>query len=472
MSANLVEQSVQWKPSRYNWILPIEGPLGGGAVYNAYTGACIDFPGDTFQKVSELLDRNASEFKFSKLGTAAKSLGGALVAGGMVVDRNFDELYDLETRSSSRVDGLPLVLTINPTFVCNLGCNYCFAGKKQGLMSTDTEKALIKFVAESLSAGDVPSVSVDWFGGEPLIAKKSMERLSVAFLELCSQRNIPYRAQVITNGTLLNTDIAHKLVSWGVDRVQITLDGGEVTHNARRPWKGKSDNVIARSSFDDSLCGLESVIGQLAVRLRINVDRNNLNEAFDLLSLFDERGWLSPDLKFYPYISMVSDYTEASTNEWSPSQACQPNEFYEAHRRWLSLLHTRGIPVVGERLYGFPEPTTVACGAVSARGWVVNFDGQLHKCGFDGDKDSKSVGYLNQELDESNENLKYWTSYEPIADPKCRQCPALPVCLGGCARDRREDRSKAMAENCEFHLKYEPGIVAHHIRLRREKAAG
>jgi len=99
----------------------------------------------------------------------------------------------------------------------------------------------------------------------------------------------------------------------------------------------------------------------------------------------------------------------------------------------------------------------------------VNYDGSLHKCGVDADTDSRSVGTVNGLLDITNENVRYWSEYEPVADPTCRECRALPVCLGGCARDRREDRHEAMARNCMVHLKHEPEIISQHVRIRREK---
>lgn len=455
-----------WKSSRYNWVLPIKDEDGGGAVYNAFTGACLDFEQSAFERVSRLL-ANCHEVEFGCLGDDAAALGGALIAGGFVIPFDFDELLDFHSRAADKATGLPLVITINPTFACNLGCTYCFVGKKRGLMTEETERELIAFVAGQLESSDVPSLNVDWFGGEPLLAKRSMERLSKAFLAICAEKSIPYRAQVITNGTLLNEDLVEQLASWGIDRLQLTLDGNRDTHNVRRPWKGGPQVQAKRSSYDDTLRGLALVIGKFAVRLRVNIDRDNIQEAFALLELFDGRGWLSPHAQFYPYPSAVSDYTDAASKFWSPANACNTEEFYDLHRRWLDYLNARGVPVAGERLYGFPEPTTVACGAVSERGWVVNYDGQLHKCGFDSDTDARAVGTISKDLDPKNENSKYWSTYEPVADPVCRECPALPVCLGGCARDRRDARRSAMASNCEYQLKYEPRIVAQHVVLRR-----
>ncbi|WP_460425725.1 radical SAM protein [Azotobacter armeniacus] len=462
-------QPTHWKPSKYNWILPIDALGGGGAIYNAYTGACLDFGENDFKRIKALLNSMHDTIDFHLLGDSAIPLGGALIAGGMVVEYDFDELADLEERiNSKKIDEFPLVLTITPTFSCNLGCNYCFVGKKKGLMNRETEHEVISFVKSHLESGNIPAFSVDWFGGEPLLAKRSIGRLSSTFIELCAEKAIPYRAQLITNGTLLNAETAGQLESWGIDRIQITLDGKRSTHDTRRPWKGLSHDIIAKSSFDDTLSGIEHVIGRVAIRLRINVDRNNLEEAFSLLHMFDQRDWLSPDLQFYPYLSMITDFTDAATGKWSLSEACFPDEFYRAYQKWLDLLNARGISVAGERLYGFPQPITTACGAFSERGWIINFDGQLHKCGLDSDTDNRSIGFLGKEKDQSNSNALYWSNYNPATNSECRQCRAFPVCLGGCARDRRDNRYKAMLDNCEFHRKYEPLIIAQHIRMRRE----
>ncbi|MGQ9426752.1 radical SAM protein [Gilvimarinus sp. F26214L] len=212
----MTELCTRWKPSRYNWIVPVEEYGGGGAIFNAFTGACLDFDPVDFERVRRtLVDAHEKDVDFRLLGANAASLGGALIAGGFLVQAEFDELLALENGSANRAEGLPLVLTINPTFACNLGCSYCFVGKKQGLMDENTEQQLIKFVEDQLRPSDVPALVVDWFGGEPLLAKRTLGRLSEAFLRLCNEKSIPYSAQVITNATLITAELAKHLSSWG-----------------------------------------------------------------------------------------------------------------------------------------------------------------------------------------------------------------------------------------------------------------
>ena len=460
-----------WKSSRYNLLVPIEGE--GGAVYNAASGACLDLGDRDFQRVTSLFARGPIDFAL--LDDRAIELGGALLAGGFVVDASIDELATFRERGRGTKEGGPLILTIIPTFACNLGCGYCFVGKKQGSMSIETEDEVLAFVRRYLEEEDVPGVEVDWFGGEPLVAHKGIIRMSRKLIALCAERGVSYNAQIVTNGTLLTPEMADELVACRVDRVQITVDGFEDTHNQRRPWKHAERKRLpvlgaaaeARSSFAEVLRGVEAAVGRFAVRLRINVDRNNLDQVFGLLELFDRRGWLAPEKRFYPYLAPVRDYTHAASSGWSMSDDCGTEPYYEVQARWIDILHARGIPVVKESLYGFPEPRSQPCGAVTARNWVINDDGTLHKCGLDMDTDERSVGKLGQVIRADNENAKYWQGYDHFADPMCRDCRALPLCLGGCARDRREGRSQAVEENCEYHLKYEPGIIAQHIRLAR-----
>jgi len=460
-----------WKASRYNLLVPVEG--GGGAAYNAASGACFDLEEPDFARVTRLFEQ--AQVDFGLLGDRAHELGGALLAGGFVVDARVDELEALRDRSRGSKEGGPLVLTISPTFACNLDCGYCFVGKKQGNMSLETERQVLAFVRKNLAEQDIPSVEVDWFGGEPLIAHKNIGRLSRALIELCGEFGVPYHAQVITNGTLMTPEVADELVACRVDRVQITIDGFEATHNERRRWKAGNRTHLpmlessgpARSSFTETLRGVGVAVGRFAVRLRINVDRNNLGQALDLLAMFDDRGWLKRDLRFYPYLAPVRDYTHAAETGWSIQDDCGTAAFYEVYSRWLEVLNERGIPVVKESLYGFPEPRSQPCGAVTARNWLINDDGTLHKCGLDIDTDARAVGKLGDLPDPNNENTKYWDGYDHFADATCRSCRALPLCLGGCSRDRREGRDQAVSENCEYHLAHEPRILAQHIKLAR-----
>lgn len=192
-----------------------------------------------------------------------------------------------------------------------------------------------------------------------------------------------------------------------------------------------------------------------------------MEEADWLLDFFDSRGWLKPDLEFYPYLASVSEFTDACS--WSPEEACAPDEFLHLQLRWIEILHDCGVPVLMQGLYGFPEPRLYSCGAVGANGFIVTPKGLLHRCGFDVDEDDRAIGSLGSPLDETSSSLRFWSDYDRFVDPECDECSALPSCLGGCPRNRRDRRVRLLEGACAYYRESEAKVLAHHLRLHSKR---
>ncbi len=106
-----------------------------------------------------------------------------------MVEEDFDELAFIEDQYNRERNKSHFLLTILPTFGCNLGCDYCFVGKKKGAMNRERQDQIIEFVTRRFETQKFPSMSVDWFGGEPLLALPAIEHLSAAFLALQLRRD-------------------------------------------------------------------------------------------------------------------------------------------------------------------------------------------------------------------------------------------------------------------------------------------
>jgi len=327
---------------------------------------------------------------------------------------------------------------------------------KSGGMNRQTEARLLSFVENRLNEGR-RALTVAWFGGEPLLALPLLERLSAGFIAACSHRGVVYAAQLVTNGTLLTNSVVQRLRRIGVSQVQVTLDGLRGTHDARRRW-----NKSRRSSFDDIMDGLRATIGQIPVRLRVNVDDRNISDAMDLLALFAKEGWLNPATRFVPYVARVLDYTAASA--CAAGHVCEPGRFEALQRRWFESLRSYGLDVTMRALYGFPEPRAVTCNAVSGSGYVVAPDGTLYRCSFDADDRTRASGSLTEGV-QPVEAEQFWRMYDPFQRRTCRECEALPSCLGFCPRNFRDKRMKFIDENCRYFRETEPRIVRHHLSL-------
>jgi len=66
---------------------------------------------------------------------------------------------------------------------------------------------------------------VVWYGGEPTLALEQITTLTQKLLRQCEDANIEYGASMVSNGYLLDAQVARRLRELGVTRVQITVDG-------------------------------------------------------------------------------------------------------------------------------------------------------------------------------------------------------------------------------------------------------
>ena len=444
-----------WKASHYTHLIPLSD--GNGVVYNGRSGALVKLSPGAFARCGTII-KSSDPGKPLNATYEKEDLFKHLVAGNFVVHEDFDELAFIEEQYQRERQTSQFLLTILPTFGCNLGCDYCFVGKKRGGMDREKQDQIIAFVTERFATQKFPSMAVDWFGGEPLLALNTIAYLSDAFLDLCKRYETPYSAQVITNGTMISDRAVEVMQKAGIDRLQITLDGLREIHDQRRPSKLR---VI--SSFEQTILGLDKVVDKFVIRLRINVDKHNLADAWKLLEFFAERGWLGADKTFYPYLARISPFTDACASV--ATEVCTIDEFQEVNMQWMRRLHEYGVPVAFQGLYQFPEPKLYNCGAIGNNGFIFNPNGEIHKCGLAVDDSSEAIGQLGEDLDSAHPNAVKWKNWSPLDNPVCRGCEFLPSCLGGCPRNQMQMREVQKKENCQYYQQHENRILATHLEL-------
>ena len=88
--------------------------------------------------------------------------------------------------------------TILPTTACNARCVYCYEeGIEFVTMTEDTVDQVIAFIKKVRNPDT--KVNFSWFGGEPLIGEKMIDKICAAMREA----DIPYRSRITTNGSLI-----------------------------------------------------------------------------------------------------------------------------------------------------------------------------------------------------------------------------------------------------------------------------
>ena len=86
-----------------------------------------------------------------------------------------------------------------------------------------------------------------------------------------------------------------------------------------------------------------------------------------------------------------------------------------------------------------PRPTGAPCTAVRDNELVVGSRGELYKCTETVGNSAEVIGNLLT-WPRTDDRALRWLTYEPFEDDECRQCPALPVCMGGCAYHAMDPR--------------------------------
>lgn len=138
-----------------------------------------------------------------------------------------------------------------PTEKCNFKCKYCYETFRKGKMSPAVQDAIINYVKKNIR--NHTELAVIWFGGEPLEALDVIERLSLAFINICQLARKPYSASMTTNGYNLTPEVYNKLYDLKVYGYQITLDGYKDQHNSQRISDDKikqSNSNVVESNYE------------------------------------------------------------------------------------------------------------------------------------------------------------------------------------------------------------------------------
>jgi len=168
-----------------------------------------------------------------------------------IQDIEHPETKTLEYHLTRKIKKLTLQVTQN----CNLRCSYCiYSGSydtrthSNKKMSFATAKKAIDYVLEHSIEAD--ELNFGFYGGEPLLEIRFIERCITYIQEKTKNRNITYA--ITTNGTLLTCEVYEWLVKNNI-AISISLDGPKPVHDSARQYHD------GRGSFDDIMKNLLSI---------------------------------------------------------------------------------------------------------------------------------------------------------------------------------------------------------------------
>jgi uncharacterized protein len=397
------------KPSRYNvWVHRDDAVY----LFNGISGSLLRMTQPEYDAFERFLRHEEPS------GCPVKLLE-QMAHGRMLIPDDGDELDLLELRyRSSRFDRTRFALTLVTSLGCNFDCPYCFEAKHPSIMNDDVVDAILRVVDDQLP--HIHTLSVSWFGGEPLVGKAPLLALSDAFIERCDRGGVRYDAFLITNGYLLDERTCRQLAERRVIHTQVSLDGPPEVHDRMRPL------VNGKGTFWRIVRNLHHAVEHLEVSIRINVDTTNFGHTEELLQILQAEGLSGKLTVNTGQIVGVDDGVLAPSASYSAP--CFTNrEYAQAELEFSKLAHRYG--------FGGPSlasPLSTPCTAVRANELVVGSKGELYKCWESVGNEREEIGTI-WDYSESNGRLQRWLKYDPFSDPECRSCVALPVCMGGCA---------------------------------------
>lgn len=408
------------KTSRYN--IATENPETGETIlFNTLYGSTVVVRAENKSSVTAILENPCTAPANDDLTLLRDELSRLK----FVVDRDTDEIEILVKRKSAGIkDKNRLDVILMPNLNCNFACPYCYESHDPAKkMTEEVREGIIKWLRKSIPNHKV--LLLNWFGGEPFLSPDDILSITAFVQSKCRDHNVHLLTNITTNGYLLTADIIRKLILMEMFSYQITVDGPPETHNKTRILKS------GKGSFEkvhDNILALARADNRVRVSLRVNYNHNNIYEIPELLHIFPQ------DIRSQLRVVFEPIFGEQNL---SATRNMTGDEISRTITAYYDLAESLGYDI---RLGGIGVGKLFYCYAERENQFIVDYKGDVFKCSVTDFSSSRRVGAIDAEgnfvRDEAN--WAEWFGVRPF-DPKCQDCTFLPLCMGGCRKDRIEN---------------------------------
>ncbi|MBU6998501.1 MAG: radical SAM protein [Theionarchaea archaeon] len=437
--------------------ITVELPSEKYLLINPYSGLADIIDSET----KNLLDSESSDATYEVL-RILKSRGHLVEEGEEDDLFEYLKLYAQELHSEACKKNHHLII---PTYHCNLTCPYCFQKhvyrKRANLhMVMDEQTVDSLFKAILFLDSETEEKCIELYGGEPL----QVRNISIIEYILRKGDYNGYSFRAITNGA----DFYHfvpLLSEFDVKEVQITLDGPRNVHDQRRFRKG--------GTFDDIVKGIDLALEHdIPIRIRINVDYENIDSIPELAQFYIEKGWSSKVKASITsvYASECVEYPSVIPLEDVPRKII--DLFFKDERMTVFSDTFKGLNfLLGHLLLG--EEFHHRFWACNAHTTLLFYDplGDIYACG-------EAVGHPEHVIGKYipalrfNDTYSHWRNRTVFAIPECTECNLAFFCGGGCAYKAYTETHSIYSPYCEnvkFSLNCEVPYLYHVAKQKEEK---
>ena len=324
---------------------------------------------------------------------------------------------------------------------CNLNCTYCFYLEKEKLfpeskthrMSAEIQEEMIRQLMQQ--SGD--SISIGWQGGEPALMGLDFYKRAVE-LEMKYGHGQSVGNGFQTNGTLLDLEWAKffKKYDW---LIGLSLDGPEHIHDHYRLDKGK--HKTWQTVQDKALMLLDEGV---AVNAMCCITDYSSDKADELYQYYKDLGFTW--MQFIPVLEKDPD-DPSKVASFSLSDEKFGEFLIRLFDLWIADFKddqpTTSIRHFESVFYNYVGLEAPECSFMKECGAyvVIEHNGNVYSCDFFVEprhrlgniRNDKIINMLN-----SNKQDEFGKA-KAILPRKCKVCPWVSKCFGGCIKDRVKD---------------------------------
>ena len=328
--------------------------------------------------------------------------------------------------------------------LCNLGCHYCYYldkaeiyGGKQPRM---TLEMLEKLTREYIAANDVPEVTFNWHGGEPLLMGLDFYRTAVEFQQKYADGKKIHNT-IQTNATLINREWA-EFFRRNDFLVGVSLDGPADIHNKYRKDKG------GQPSFEKVMAGL-NILRQVGVEFNTmsTINKSSEGRGLEVYQFLKSIG--SRYMQFMPVVEHIKSKLIVDPREpdariapWSVSSQgfgkfmCEIFDYWVRHDVGQYFVNLFDATLAG---YCGAQPGTCAYAATCGGNTVIEHNGDVYPCDhfvyskyLIGNIADRSL----REMAMSEEQYRFGLEKRNNLPSKCFSCRYGSICHGECPKHR------------------------------------
>ena len=315
---------------------------------------------------------------------------------------------ELSSVISRSLDSRRFRLIILPTEGCNFRCTYCYETFEHGMMKPEMVDALKKLISRRVD--DLSHLTIDWFGGEPLLARSIIHEICNYVNEI-KPSDLTFQSKITTNGYLLDQECLTELVGLGVSSYQISLDGWATGHDETRL------RVNGGGSFDkiwNNLLSASQSSFPFRIILRVHFQPSNIDSVRHLLKEISRE--FGDDERFQVFLKAVGHYGGPNDETFAVYDLDERKRLQQELLTYVDM----SSPTTNDNNH-----LPYICYASQPNSLVVRSTGRIAKCTVALDNPTNDVGelHLDGTLSFNSDRLQQWFVGLETLNPSHLACP-------------------------------------------------